>query len=95
MCGPECWSLTAKTKSKVRATEMKVLRIIRGVTRIDRMRNDRIREELEVTSLLEEVERSELRWYGHVKRMDEKRKPRKYLEWRPLRRRTVGRPKKI
>ena len=90
----ECWALTTKTKSKVQAAEMRVLRLIRGVTRRDRLRNDRIRKDLGVTSVLEEVERSKLRWYGHVKRMEEDRKPRKYLEWKPQGRRPVGRPRK-
>ena len=42
----ECWTLTTKTKSKVQGAEIIVLRIIRGVTRRDKMRNDRIRGEL-------------------------------------------------
>lgn len=91
----EYWTLTTKTMSKVQAAEMRVPRLIRGLARRDRMRNDRIREELGVnTSLLEEVERSKLRWYGHVKRMEQDRKPRKYLEWKLQGRRPVGRPRK-
>ena len=43
---------------------------------------------------MEFVERGQLRWYGHVKRMDDSRYPRKYLEWKPDGRRPVGRPRK-
>ena len=46
--GCEAWALTTKTKSKIQACEMRVLRSIKGVTRRDRMRNDDIREELGV-----------------------------------------------
>ena len=73
---------------------MRVLRTIRGITRMDRRRNTTIREELQVTPLLEEIERNKLRWYGHVMRMRGDRKPKKYLQWRPAGRRPVGRPRK-
>ena len=36
--GAECWSLSMKTSSRLQAGEMKVLRTIRGVTRMDRLR---------------------------------------------------------
>ena len=92
--GSEAWILTSKTKSKIQAAEMKSLRLIRGVTKFDRMRNEDIRRDLGVDYILDIVERGRLRWFGHVKRMDEERYARKYLEWRPRGRRPVGRPRK-
>ncbi len=56
-----CWNLTTKLESKIQAAEMRVLRIIRGVTRRDKMRNVQIREELGVRPLLEDVDRARLR----------------------------------
>ena len=92
--GAETWSLTKKSESRVQAAEMRVLRMILGVTRRDRIRNDVIRERLNITSVLKIIEKSKLRWYGHVKRMEENRYPRKYLDWIPQGRRPVGRPRK-
>ena len=92
--GSEVWSLTAKTESKLRAAEMRVLRMIKGVTRREKIRNTIIRRELNVTSLLEEVERKQLRWYGHVMRMEDGKKAKKYLNWKPEGKRPVGRPRK-
>ena len=92
--GSEAWSLTTKTKSRLQAAEMRVLRLIKGVTRRDRLRNISIREDLKVTPLLDEVENTKLRWYGHVKRMEERKMPKKYLEWTPPGKRSVGRPRK-
>ena len=40
---------------------MKVLRTIRGVTRMDRLRNERIRSDLSVKPVLKEIEESKLR----------------------------------
>ena len=44
--------------------------------------------------MLEEIERDNLRWYGHVMRMDEERKPKKYLKWTPRGKRPAGRPRR-
>ncbi|XP_076069458.1 uncharacterized protein LOC143041451 [Oratosquilla oratoria] len=51
--GAKTWKLTTKTESRIGAAEMRVLRIIYGVTRRDRMRNEVIRAELGVESVLE------------------------------------------
>ena len=90
--GSECWALTTKMRSKIQAAEMKVLRTIRGVTKIDKLRNKRIRSDLNVIPLLDFIEKGRLRWYGHIMRMDEGRIPRRYLWWRPQGKRPVGRP---
>ena len=79
MYGSEIWSLTSKTESKLQVTEMRGLRLIKGVTRRDRMRNLDIRQEFKIVPLLEDIERSRLRWYGHVMSMDEVKKQRKYI----------------
>ena len=91
--GSEAWSLTTKTESQIQAAEMRVLRMIRGVTRLDKMRNTQIREDLHVISILKFVEKNKLRWYGHVKRMNNNRYPNKYLNWTPHGKRPVGRPR--
>ena len=39
MSGSEVWSLTTKTESRLQAAEMRVLRVIMGVTRKVQMRN--------------------------------------------------------
>ena len=49
---------------------------------------------LQIRPLLEEIERNKLRWFGHVKRMDTEKKPRKFLEWRPTGKRPTGRPRR-
>ena len=91
--GHESWTLTSRTRSQLQAAEMKALRLIKGVTRLDKLRNEDIRRELGVEGILDFVERGQLRWFGHTKRMDEERYPRRFLEWTPEGRRPVGRPK--
>src|SRR5699024_6250922 len=91
--GHESWILTERTRSRVQAAEMRFLRRIVGVTRMDRIRNVDIRTALGVEPLLLSVEKSQMRWYGHVLRMAPDRLPRMVYEAVPDGRRPVGRPR--
>lgn len=73
---------------------MRILRLIRGVTKRDRLRNDDIRREFGITSVLELIERNKLRWYGHIQRMDEEKYPKRILNHIPEGTRPVGRPRR-
>ena len=44
-------------------------------------------------SLLEDIKTKQLKWYGHVQRMEEGRLPKKAMKWSPPGRRNRGRPK--
>ncbi len=76
--GSETWTLTTRLKSQIQAAEMKVLRLIYGVTRLNRIRNDVIREDLKVTSNVKLIERNRRRWYGHIQRLSPERYPKRY-----------------
>src|SRR5215469_8918877 len=73
---------------------MRVLRLIRGVTQCDRVRNERVRGDLGVKSILEIIEKNQLRWFGHVKRMRPGGRFERVMEWRPDGRGPVGRLRK-
>lgn len=94
MYGSETWTLTKKIKSKIQAAEMRILRLIHGVTRRDRIRNDDIRAALKVTSILSDIEKSQLRWFGHVIRMQDSRDVKRMFDWKPDNKRPLGRPRK-
>ena len=47
---------------------MRMLRWIYSHTRMDRVRNDDIRDHLEVAPIEENLVRHRLRWFGHVQR---------------------------
>ena len=79
-------------QSKLQAAEIRVLRLIMGVTKHDRMKNTHIRSTLGVEPLILEIEKSMLRWFGHVKRMPPTREVKNMLEWWPQGRRPRGRP---
>jgi hypothetical protein len=44
-------------------------------------------------SLLDDIKTKQLKWYGHVQRMEEGRLPKHVMKWSPPGRRKRGRPK--
>ena len=78
--GHESWILTKKLKSKITAADMKVLRLVKGITRRDRLRNADIYEEVKIKPIIETIQTDLLRWFGHVMRRDEKTTAKKVLD---------------
>ena len=63
--------LTERLKNKIQAAEMRTLLLIYGVTKRDHIRNINIRLALGVESIISQVEKNQLRWYGHIKRCED------------------------
>ena len=91
--GCEVWVLTKKEKSRLQATEMRMLRKIAGVSRLDHVRNETVRERLRLELVLKKVERRRECWKENV----ESRKGSvvaKVLAGEGVGKRPRGRPKK-
>ena len=73
--------------------KMKYLRKVTGKTRRDKIRNNIIREEVGQIAIQDHVKKKELRWFGHLNRLDENRIPRKVYEARTEGTRGRGRPR--
>ena len=67
----ESWVLTKMLKSKIAAADMKLRRLVKGVTGIDRVRNADIYEEFKIKPIIGTIQTDQLRWFGHVMRRDE------------------------
>ncbi|CAG9839552.1 unnamed protein product, partial [Diabrotica balteata] len=75
-------------------TEMDYLRRSCGRSKLERVRSDQIRDEMKMErNINDDIERKQLIWFGHVKRMPEYKWPRRVLEWIPPERRKRGRPR--
>ncbi|XP_068219797.1 uncharacterized protein [Palaemon carinicauda] len=72
---------------------MRMLRWICGVTRRDEIRNAVIRGTVGVTEILDKIQKSRLRWYGHVMRY-EQYIGRRVMEMEVQEMRRRGRPKR-
>jgi hypothetical protein len=92
--GAEVWVMDPKLSKKINAVEMSFWRRCCGLPLEDHVKNDRIREimETEVT-LTDTVEAKRLKRYGHMKRMEEDRLPKKIYEWIPIERKKRVRPR--
>jgi len=66
--GAECWPTKIRHVQQLSVAEMRMLRWICGHTRMDRVRNDDIRDRLEVAPIEEKLVQHRLRWFGHVQR---------------------------
>ena len=82
-----------RVRSQVQASEMRFLRRIEGVTLFNKVRSSEIQKYLNIEPLLLPIERSQLRWFGHVSRKPRERLPKQALLAKANGRRPVGRPR--
>ncbi|XP_063540276.1 uncharacterized protein LOC134749304 [Cydia strobilella] len=71
MYGSECWATKKKHEQKMHTNEMKMLRWVAGVTRLDRVRNVYVRGSFKVAPIAEKMAESRMRWFWHVMRRNE------------------------
>ena len=91
--GHESWVMAKRVRSQVQAPEMRLLRKIEGVTLFNTVRSSEIQKSLNIEPLLVRIERSWLRWFGHVSRMPLEILPKQALLAKVNGRRPVGRPR--
>ena len=78
--GAEAWGMRSAERRKVNVLEMKCLRSLVGVSRMDRVRNEEVRRRTRIErELTSRADQRVLRWFGHVERMDEFRMARRVL----------------
>ena len=71
MYGAETWAVKNAQEKKLDVAEMRMLRWMSGVTKPDRIRNERIRGTTKVGEKSKKVQESRLKWYGHVLRRED------------------------
>ena len=91
--GHESWIMMEGIGSQVQASEIRFLRRIEEVTLFNKVRSSEIQKSLNIEPLLLRIERSQLKWFGHVSRMPQERLPKQALLAKANGRRPVGRPR--
>jgi hypothetical protein len=82
--GAEVWKTPTTEMNKIISTEMDVLRRAARKSRMERIKNEHIKEIMGVTgkpNIIEIIEMKRLQWYDHVKRMPEEIIPNLIMEW--------------
>ena len=81
-------------EKKLDVAEMRMLRWMSGVTKMDRIRNERIRGTTKVGEISKKVQESRLKWYGHVSRREDEYVGKRVLGMEVPGKRRRGRPKR-
>uniref|UniRef100_A0A0A9GK67 Uncharacterized protein n=1 Tax=Arundo donax TaxID=35708 RepID=A0A0A9GK67_ARUDO len=66
--GAEYWPTKRRHIQRLSVVEMRILRWMCGYTRKDRVRNDDIRDRVDVAPIEEKLVQHRLRWFGHIQR---------------------------
>jgi hypothetical protein len=92
--GIEAWVLKKREEQRLEAAQMKFLRHLLGIIKLDKEKNQCIGEKLGVENIVKEIKQCQQKWLQHVQRMDTNRIPKQALQYRPKGQRNVGGPKK-
>ena len=95
MYGAETWALKKAQVKKCEVAEKRMLRWMSGVTKLDKMRNERIRGTTKVGKITTKVQEIRSKWYGHVMRREEHYVGRRAMVMKVQGIRKRGRPKRI
>ena len=92
--GAEAWGMRSAERRKFNVLEMKCLRSLVGVSRMERVRNEEVRMRAGIErELASRADQRVLRWFGHVESMDEYRMARRVLMAEVSGGRVRGRPR--
>ena len=80
--------------NRLEAAELRFLRTVTGCTRLDEIRNEIIRKELEIPGIQDVRTKCKQNWINHLERMDNNRLSKHALNYKPRRRTHRGRPRK-
>jgi hypothetical protein len=93
--GAETWTLKKEDENRLLVFEMMCLRKILGVSRLDKIRNTKIRQSLGLKNTVTDlINQKRMRFFGHIKRMKNHRYPKILLEANLEGKRPRGRPAK-
>jgi hypothetical protein len=73
---------------------MRFLRSVKGYTRLDKIRSEVIKKELNISGIQDMRSKYKQNWINHLERMDNTRLTKHALNYKPQRRRDRGRPRK-
>ena len=92
--GSEAWVLKKREEQRLEAARMKFLIHLLGITKLDKEKNQCIREKTGAQNIAKEIKQYQEKWLQHVQRMDTNRIPKQALRYQPKGRRNIGRPRK-
>src|SRR5215469_6134722 len=81
--GSEAWVLRKIEEQRLEAAQMKFLRHLLGITKLDKEKDQCIMEKTGAQNIVKEIKQYQKKWLQHVQRMDTNRIPFIALQYRP------------
>ena len=78
--GSEVWVLKKRDEQRLEAAQMKFLRHLLGITKLDKEKNQSIRKITKAQNIVKEIKQHQQMWLQHVQRMGTDRLP-KWLQY--------------
>ena len=72
-----------KAEQRLEAAQMKCLRHLLGITKLDKEKNQCIRQETGTQNIVKEIKQYQEKWLQHVQRLDTNRVPKQALQHKP------------
>ena len=92
--GSEAWVLKKREEQRLEAAQMKFLRHLLRITKLDKEKNQCIRQKMGVQNIVKEIKQYQKKWLKHIQRMETNRLPKQALQYKSKGRRNIGRPRK-
>jgi len=92
--GNEAWVLKKREEQHLEAAQMKFLRHLLGITKLDQEKDQCIGEKMGAQNIVKEIKQYQEKWLQRVQRMDTNGIPKQALQYQPKGQRNVGQPKK-
>ena len=86
--------LKKREEQCLEAAKMKFLRHLLGITKLDKEKNQCIREKTRAQNIVKEIKQYQKKWLQLIQGMDTNRIPKQALQYKPEGRRNIGRPRK-
>jgi len=81
--GSEAWVLKKSEEQRLEAAHMKFLRHLLGITKLDKGKNQHIRQNMGTKNIVKEIKQYQEKWLQHIQRMDTDRLPKQALQYKP------------
>ena len=92
--GCEAGVLKKREEKRLEAAQMKFLRNLLGITKLDKEKNHCVRKKTGAQNIVKKIKQYQEKWLQHVQRMDTNRIQKQALQYKPKGRRNIGRPRK-
>jgi len=81
--GSEAWVLKKREEQRLEAAQMKFLKHLIGITKLDKEKDQCIRQKMGAQNIVKEIKQYQKKWLQHVQKMDTKKLPKQALQYKP------------